>query len=321
MPDKDTNSYGPIFEDEFNMIRESEKLINEAGASNEEMQAGFKQLLDQYKSLLTKTGKLIKTSDSNQRKLKKVQNELEERNQRINHQNDELKKLNATKDKFFAIIAHDLKNPLSSFMSSSGLLSYHFSRLDEEEKLNLANSIYESGKRLRTLLENLLEWSMTQTGGMTVTPKELPLNELVNSNISLFELRANDKKIRLENKIQENINIFADENMALSVIRNLISNAIKFTPEKGNIYINAEVKNNFAEISVIDNGVGIKDEVMKKLFRLEDKHSSEGTNKEKGTGLGLILCKEFVEKNGGDIKVKSKENEGTKITFTLPVYS
>lgn len=232
-----------------------------------------------------------------------------------------VKELNATKDKFFALIAHDLKNPLSSFLTSSGLLSGYYDRLSDEEKIKMADSIHTSAKRLRNLLENLLQWSMAQTGAIERKPIQLNLRVAVKTNIDLFRMKAEEKNISIINKVEEDVFVFADENMLMAVIRNLISNAIKFTPNNGSITANNDTNGDSHSIYISDNGVGIKEEDINKIFRIDESHTTLGTNKEKGTGLGLILCKEFIDKNNGKLEIKSVAGEGTIIKISLPIFN
>jgi signal transduction histidine kinase/Tfp pilus assembly protein PilF len=245
-------------------------------------------------------------------------NKLEEMYRELQLKEETLREANATKDKFFAIIAHDLKNPLHSITLSSDLLINKFRQMSGEQLLDLINSIYKSGKHLSSLLENLLQWSRTQSGKIEFDPIMFDIHELCVENISLLIGNATKKKIQIQNEVKDSIFVYADPNMISAVIRNLISNAIKFTHEYGLVTVNASEESNYIEISVTDNGIGISDEDIKKLFRLDIHHTTIGTSKEKGTGLGLILSKEFVEINGGKIWASSKLGNGAVFKFTLP---
>lgn len=249
---------------------------------------------------------------------RKSNKKLKEANLKVKAQNDELEDLNATKDKFFSIISHDLKGPLNSLTSFSGLLMNHTSSLSTEEIQMLAKDLDKSLKNLFALLENLLQWSRSQTGNIEFTAEEFDLTEMLNENKKLLDKQAENKKIDIEVKNTKPIKVKAHLNSITTVIRNLLSNAIKFTDEGGQIKMGVVVESNQYVVKIADNGVGMPKDVASKIFRIDTKHSTQGTAKEKGTGLGLILCKEFVEKNGGKIWVKSEEGKGTIFSFSLP---
>ncbi|KAF0150911.1 MAG: response regulator receiver [Ignavibacteria bacterium] len=234
---------------------------------------------------------------------------------------DELKILNTTKDKFFSIIAHDLKNPFITILGFSDLLLTDYSELSDDERKFYLEEMKKSAEVSHNLLQNLLQWSRSQTGRIEFHPAAIALANLVKVNMELLETTASRKNISIVYEIQNNINVFADEDMLNTVIRNLITNAIKFTGVNGIITIRAEEQGKYAEISVTDTGVGMDDKVLSNLFRLDISHTSFGTNKEAGTGLGLILCKEFIEKQGGKIWVESEIGKGSKFIFYLPLVS
>ena len=240
-------------------------------------------------------------------------------NEQIAKQNEELQDLNATKDKFFSIISHDLKGPLNSLSSFTFLLKDHVDSLSKEEIQHLAADLDKSQKNLYALLENLLDWSRSQTGNIEFTPEKFDLKEVLETNKELLSAQANAKGIQINNKAEDTIEVNAHKNSVTTVVRNLISNAIKFTPESGTIDLTLKADANEVIVSVIDNGVGMTKEVMDKLFRIDAKHSTKGTADEKGTGLGLILCKEFIEKNGGRIWVTSEVDKGSQFSFSLPL--
>jgi signal transduction histidine kinase len=243
---------------------------------------------------------------------------LELANAEIRRQNEQLQQLNATKDKFFSIISHDLKGPLNSLTSFSGLLINYFDSLSKEEIQALAKDLDKSLKNLFALLENLLEWSRSQTGAIEFKPEAFDLSELVHMNIELLTAQAATKEITLAYTNPQVLTVLAHKNSVTTVIRNLISNAIKFTPKGGTITLSASKSNEEALVSIADTGVGMSKEVIDKLFRIDAKHSTKGTADEKGTGLGLVLCKDFVEKNNGNIGVQSEEGKGSTFYFTLP---
>lgn len=226
---------------------------------------------------------------------------------------------NSAKDKFFSILAHDLKNPLSTFKNVTELLRDNFDILNKEEQLKLLDTINATSNSLYELLENLLNWSRSQTGRIQFNPMLIDLKWIVNNNLSLLETAAETKSISLEINIPDNMMIFADTNMLNTIIRNLVSNAVKFTNENGKIRISAEVyDDNFVMLMISDTGVGINEEDLDKLFRIDIHYTKKGTNQESGTGLGLVLCKEFVEKNGGSITVESQTGVGSTFKMTFP---
>lgn len=235
----------------------------------------------------------------------------------LNSQNLELQELNATKDKFFSIISHDLKGPLNSLTSFSSLLINHTESLSKEEIKMFASDFDKSLKNLFSLLENLLEWSRSQTGNIEFIPETFDISAMLEENKELLKAQAQNKNITLVNDSTEQLLIDAHKNSINTVVRNLISNAIKFTPEGGKIILKSSRQNGAVVTSITDTGVGMPQSVIDRLFRIDSKHSTKGTANEKGTGLGLILCKEFVEKNGGTIGVSSKEGEGSVFYFSL----
>lgn len=232
----------------------------------------------------------------------------------------ELKESNRTKDKFFSIIAHDLKNPFSSLMGFSDLLLKNHKKYDEVKREQAIKLINSSSKKIFNLLENLLTWSRSQSDRIKFSPEEIKIKTLIDEIVFLAQPTAKNKSIELLDDIKEDLSVYADKNMINTVLRNLIMNAIKFTRKNGTVIVSAvkTKKQDFIEISVSDTGIGIPKDRINDLFLLDKNKSSPGTEDESGTGLGLILCKEFVKKNKGEIWVESKENKGSKFTFTLP---
>ncbi|WP_421919988.1 ATP-binding protein [Marinifilum sp.] len=259
----------------------------------------------------------------NIRKRMMVKDQLEEELTRqkvmIERQRKELESLNATKDKFFSIIAHDLKNPFASLIGASDFLVNDSNDLSQEQLANFHKIINQSARRGYRLLENLLEWARMQTGDISFKPKQIDLWNLVNEVVNLLTGSAEQKEISLSANIQEDLSANVDENMLNAVVRNLISNAIKFTPRGGEIVISSRILNQFIEITVADNGIGMPQEKIQKLFRIDEKVTQNGTENETGTGLGLILCKEFVERHGGKIKVVSEAGKGSRFIFTIAI--
>jgi signal transduction histidine kinase len=236
----------------------------------------------------------------------------------IKQKNEELVKLNSEKDKFFSIIAHDLKSPFQGLIGYSEILTKEYNSLSEEEKINFINSISELSKSSYKLLQNLLDWSRLQTGNMIFTPEKFNVLLEFYHTLSLKKQTAQNKAIEFNYEIDDSIYIYADKNMLLTVIRNLISNAIKFTNKGGKITLRVIKMNKTIEFSVCDNGVGIQKDRLDKIFSIDNNKSSKGTANEAGTGLGLMLCEELVEKHNGKIWCESIAGTGSKFFFTIP---
>jgi two-component system sensor histidine kinase/response regulator len=233
----------------------------------------------------------------------------------------QLKELNATKDKFFSIIAHDLKNPFNTLMGFTELLLDNLEDYTHDKLREFIGILHETSKQSYALLENLLEWARSQTGRIQINKEILSIYDITEDNISLLLNLAAKKKIQLGNEIDPTTRVFADANMIRTLIRNLISNAIKYTRENGTITVSSKKINKMIEVSVKDTGLGIKPENKEKLFRIDLNYTTRGTADEGGTGLGLILCREFINKNGGEIWVESVYGEGSTFKFTLPTES
>lgn len=232
---------------------------------------------------------------------------------------DDLKVLNASKDKFFSIVAHDLKNPFQGLLGFSDFLYTDYSSLTEDEKKEYIGYIRTTSRVAYNLLDNLLQWSRLQTGRIEVVPSKLNLFTELKSVISLFASNAVRKKINILNNIDPALFITSDSNMLNSVLQNLVSNAIKFTRQNGEIRVEAESKDGFVFVKIKDNGIGISKDNINKLFKIDNHNSGIGTMQETGTGLGLILCKEMVELNGGTIFAESEKESGSTFTFTVPL--
>lgn len=225
--------------------------------------------------------------------------------------NKQLEAVNQTKDRLFSMIAHDIKNPLSAFKSIASTLEENYKSMEEDQVEMFISQLDSSSNKLLDLLQNLLEWSITQTGALRYHPEKISLNEVVSDAIDLFQGVIDGKKLEVNNNIPNQSNVEADYKMVFSVVRNLISNAVKFTPKGGSISISSSKSGGLMEIEVSDTGNGMTSDQVNQLFEKNSPTSKDGT------GLGLILCKEFVEKNGGTIKVESEKGVGTKFKFTL----
>ncbi|MCF8371458.1 MAG: tetratricopeptide repeat protein [Bacteroidales bacterium] len=231
---------------------------------------------------------------------------------------NKLKETIDAKDKFFSIIAHDLKNPFNAILGFAQLLSDYFHEFDENEKFQYIQNLREASEATYKLLENLLQWSFAQTGKVDFKPEEIDLSVLANECAVLSKPSCDKKDIHISIQIEFNSTVFADSNMVQTIFRNLLSNAIKFSNRGQTIKLKITNNENFRTVHVIDEGVGINSENMNKLFKVGEKVKSEGTEYEKGTGLGLLLCKEFVEMNGGTIQFESEPGKGSTFSFSLP---
>ncbi|MCF8222600.1 MAG: tetratricopeptide repeat protein [Bacteroidales bacterium] len=236
---------------------------------------------------------------------------------RLRQKNRVLNEINVSKDKLFSIIAHDLKGPIGSTLGLSELLTEESEDMDPEVIKNHAELIHRSMNQTNNLLNNLLIWTRSQLNRIEYSPVELKLADIVSESIDSLSLQAENKLIDIETGINDDLRVKGDEEMLKIILRNLISNAIKFSNPGNHVSVNAEEINSFIEISVTDRGIGMKKDALAVLFNLESDNSKPGTSGEKGTGLGLILVKDFVEKHGGKIRVESEEKKGSTFRFTV----
>jgi len=248
-----------------------------------------------------------------------VQNEkldLMQQRDSLEKERIELVQMNKTKDKFLTIVAHDLKNPFSTILGISELLITDYERYDREQIKTFIEQIHKYSGNAYSLLDNLLQWARSQTGRLKLKPNLFNIKDLVEETVELLQGAANYKNITI---VTDTHSLFMelDGNMVSTVIRNLVSNAIKFTPNGGTITISYSDEGEFAHICIVDTGVGISPEDQEKLFRIDVNHTTIGTGEEKGTGLGLLLCREFVKLHKGDIWVESTPGQGSKFHFTL----
>lgn len=253
---------------------------------------------------------------------KKTEHKLKEAKERAEKSERNLQELNKLKDKFLAIIAHDLKSPFNAIQGFSELLLNRINESKEEEVCDkvrsYANIINSSSKKATGLLENLMEWALIEAGDIRFKPEILKVSEMIDQTRETLESALKLKSIQLIDNSPENMEIYADKSMLNSILRNILSNAIKFTPKLGQIAITAQQDKNKIKISIQDTGVGMNEETRSKIFDNYELESQPGTDNEKGTGLGMILCKEFVQKHEGEIWVESEINKGTTFHFSLP---
>ncbi len=263
--------------------------------------------------------KLIHDKNILEQKVHERTLQIEEQNRLIVSKNQELKDLISTKDKLFSIIGHDLGNQFNIIVGFLEVLVSDFKKLETDKIEKHLINISNSSKYAYNLLGNLLTWARMQTNMIQFNPETINVNVKIEESLELLKGGAAKKNIQIDVNSEEEITVYADVNMFSTVFRNLVANAIKFTDEDGIISIYIKKKNDFCQITVKDNGVGISEEDIEKIFRIDSKHKTLGTKGEKGTGLGLILCKEFVEKNGGQITVKSEVGKGSEFSFTFPI--
>ena len=257
------------------------------------------------------------TLQEQQRALDRYADLLEEKNLELRQKNLRLEESNANKDKFFSLIAHDLRSPMTGFLSLAELFE-NTDNMQPEQFKEFIRQFRASAENLFQLLENLLTWARIQRGLIEHAPQWANLGDIIHQNVALMAQNARQKKIALVNSVAQEVFVYADTHMLEAIIRNLLSNALKFTKPGGNVDITTADAGDFVTVSISDNGIGMTEEKCAKLFRVGAKIQSKGTADEKGTGLGLILCKEFVEKNGGAIGVESRPERGTTVWFTLP---
>ncbi len=250
--------------------------------------------------------------------LKRSREIIKEQNEALTQSNEKLKELNNTKDKFFSIIAHDLKNPLGSFKGLAEVLYKEYDSFSYEEARDAIRMMYSASDRVYALLENLLEWARVQTGKIACHPERFNLRRIAEDSLIIVSAASAKKNIVLDDRVDPELQVYADPNIITAVVRNLISNAIKFTPNGGKIIVDANVRGGLCTVGILDTGVGMNEETLAGLFKIESNRSNPGTENEKGTGLGLILSREFVALNKGEIWAESKPGEGSSFYFTIP---
>lgn len=264
-----------------------------------------------------------KVLEAIEKSAKSILNEkfAEQSKQQLARSEKELRELNKTKDKFFSIIGHDVKTPVSTIASYSSLLVDEFEEMEKEEILQIIKIIKKSSFHAIDLLKNLLEWAKVQTGSISFNPEVINICDIIEEEVDFASNVWDKKNITVEYTPKADNFVYADRNMVRTVFRNLLSNAIKFTPEKGSIQLHSKrlkQDGDFIQISIQDNGVGISKKLLPTLFSIKDNYSSEGTSGEAGTGMGLLFCKEFIDIQGGDIHAESVVGEGSIFSFSLP---
>lgn len=284
------------------------KIVRKSDYSERWVHGKGELILDSENNLISMFGTIL---DITQRKLDEEE---------ILKKNQMLQTINAEKDKFFSILAHDLRGPLSAFVAATQIITEEINTIGIDEIKEITGSMKTSATNIYMLLENLLEWSRLRRDGMDFVPEKLNLSRIIKQCIEILSESAKKKKITVELSVSNEIFVLADNHMLDATLRNLISNAIKFTRNGGKVIITTEILNEQEiEVKISDTGIGMTEELKKKLFHLNEKTSRPGTDGEPSTGLGLLLCKEFIEKNGGKIRVESEAGKGSSFYFTLPV--
>lgn len=256
--------------------------------------------------------------ENKQQQIEKQADELKTKSKNLTEINKQLSFTNSMKDKILSIIAHDLKNPFNTILGFSELLQSGYHNYDDEKRLRMLEYVYSSSKSAYNLLDNLLQWSRSQTNRLKINPDRLDLNDLIGENYNLLKDSFHKKKITFNNQVKSTCLAYADPNLVSTIIRNLLSNAIKFSFEGMSIEVSCESVKGNVVLHVKDEGIGINEKDISGLFDLESSLSREGTEGEAGTGFGLLLCKEFVEKSGGEIWVESAPGHGSTFSFSLP---
>lgn len=253
------------------------------------------------------------------RSLSKAKAQLEAQKEEIEKANARLMEVNAMRDKLFAVVSHDLRSPFSSIVSFSRIIKRDMDELDRDELRSLISDLDKSVVTINDLLDNLLQWSMTQSGSLTYRPEYLQLEELVQGSLSVYRQHARGKGVSLNSDVLSDTVVWADQHLTGGILRNLLSNAIKFTPSGGQIKITAETTGHEVHVCVSDTGVGMDATEQAKLFSSTSFFTTRGTDDERGSGLGLLICKEFAQRQGGRIWLVSEKHKGSSFYFSLPL--
>jgi signal transduction histidine kinase len=309
-----------MFQKELEFYVRTQEVLNNNEISPEDLKAEYRTLSSKYNKLIKEVMKITRIGDMHQSKLAKAGEQIERQKNELEELNSQLRKSNTTKDKFYSIIAHDLRNPLHLLLFSSELLGtrYELGQIDENTIRQYIGKVLKAAGNMSQLLENLLQWSRSQSGSLECRPRWLDIKRLLEDITAYFSDFVEKKSIDLQTDVKSNIRANADEEMIKCVIRNLVDNAVKFTNPGGTITVSAREKGEFVIISVSDTGDGIPEEKLPFLFNIGESTPTSGTAREKGSGLGLPLCREFVEKNEGKISVTSRPGKGSVFEFSLP---
>lgn len=279
----------------------------------------------QYSELIKKNEQLTKAYsdlEHQAQNLNKLYLQLIQNETFLRKSNEELQKLNEMKDKFFSIVSHDLRSPFAGILTMTDILNHHIDEFSKDELVDMLRSLNKTAQQTYKFIEDLLEWSRSQMGRIQMNIEKEDLSSIIAGTLLTLNQQAELKNITIENNVPIGTYAFFDNNMMATIVRNLISNAIKFTHKGGKVSLNSEQTTiqgkPFVRLSVSDTGVGMNEDKISQLFSLEKVQSTPGTEKEKGTGLGIVICRDFIEKMGGKISVESKLNEGTTFYVDIP---
>ncbi|SDM90698.1 Signal transduction histidine kinase [Daejeonella rubra] len=296
-------------------------ILSEAlEAQKEELRRANEDLYEKAQLLLRQEEKLIRINDDLFLLNQDLEKRVFERTCELENLNHELKDLNLSKDKFLSVISHDLRNPITALMISSDKLGQDAEKSIFDKVQPLAKIIHRTSNQILQQLNELVEWAQMQREKVSFNSEKLNLFQIVDQSFELLKANALQKNIVLENKVPFDIYVSADTLMLRSILQNLVTNAIKYTPKEGFVTVSAQLKDKMVEVCITDTGIGMEEDVLKKLFTNSNSSSVSGTNNEKGSGLGLILVKDFVIQHGGTIRAESEIDKGTRMIFSVPGY-
>ena len=307
-----------MFQNELDVVKKTQNIQKKPGITKKQLQKEYQFLSAKYEKLVREMIKITRIGDMHYKKLMEANDQIQEHKKILEELTQQLLEANAAKDRFYSIIAHDLRNPLQVLLFSAELMTEEYQQLGEDAIKKFIKQVNHTSQNMSNLLENLLQWARFQYGELDCCPEKIDLFILAKETIQYFEGNAEKKKINISMEIPENTWVYADENMIKSVLRNLVNNSVKFTHPGGEIKIFSKKKDDFIITSVQDTGIGIHKEKLDYLFKNGKHVSTSGTAEEKGSNLGLLICKEFVEKNGGEIRVNSETGKGSTFEFSLP---
>lgn len=307
-----------MFQNELDVVKKTQNVQNKPGITKKHLQKEYQFLSAKYEKLVKEMIKITRVGDMHYKKLMEANDQIQEHKKILEELTRQLLEANAAKDRFYSIIAHDLRNPLQVLLFSAELMADEYEQLGEEAIKKFIKQVNHTAQNMSNLLENLLQWARFQYGELACHPEKIDLFVLAKENIQYFVGNAEKKNINISIGIPENTWVYADENMIKSVLRNLVNNSVKFTHTGGKIKIFSKKEGDFIITSVQDTGIGIPKEKLDFLFQNGKHVSTRGTAEEKGSSLGLLICKEFVEKNGGELRAKSEPGKGSTFEFSLP---
>jgi signal transduction histidine kinase len=307
-----------MFQNELDVVKKTQNIQNKPGITKKQLQEEYQFLSTKYEKLVKEMIKITRIGDMHYKKLMEANDQIQEHKKILEELTQQLLEANAAKDRFYSIIAHDLRNPLQVLLFSAEFMAEEYQQLGEEAIKKFIKQVNHTALNMSNLLENLLQWARFQYGELECHPEEIDLFVLAKENIQYFIGNAEKKNIKISMGVPENTWVYADENMIKSVLRNLVNNSVKFTHPGGEINIFSKEEKDFIITSVQDTGIGIPKEKLDRLFQNGKHVSTQGTAEERGSNLGLLICKEFVEKNGGEIQVKSEVGKGSVFEFSLP---